>query len=105
MFGSWIVGDQRERGEVIAGDPGGAVCVEHVRSVPQPQHEFVMFQEADPQHDFISRLAAVVRRHFEHGLEQRRGQAQLTPEIINRKVAVRQQVQLGSMSFQQQCAP
>src|SRR5205809_497866 len=46
VLGIWIGGDQRERGEVIAGDPGDTVRVEHVRPVPQP-HEPVMLHEAD----------------------------------------------------------
>src|SRR5262249_52333171 len=29
VLGIWIGRDQRQRGEVVAGDPVGAVCVEH----------------------------------------------------------------------------
>src|SRR5437867_332700 len=94
VLGIWIGGDQRERGEVIAGDPGDTVRVEHVRPVPQP-HEPVMLQEADPQHGVLSELPAVLGRHIEHGLEQWLGQAQLTPQIVDRNVRVRQQCELG----------
>ena len=104
VLGIWIGGDQRERGEVIAGDPGDTVRVEHVRPVPQP-HEPVMLQEADPQHGVLSELPAVLGRHIEHGLEQWLGQAQLTPQIVDRNVRVRQQCELGPMSLQQHRPP
>ena len=42
VLGIRIGGDQRERGEVIAGDPGGVVGVERVGPVAQPQHESVV---------------------------------------------------------------
>ena len=48
MLGVRIGGDQRERGEVVAGDPGGAVGVEHVGPVAQPQHEPVAVRARVP---------------------------------------------------------
>ena len=33
VFGIRIGRDQSQRGEVVAGDPGGALCVQHVRFV------------------------------------------------------------------------
>src|SRR5439155_13387724 len=75
VLGIWIGRDQRQRGEVVAGDPGGAVRVKHVNPVPESQHEPVMFPDADPQYGFLGELAAVVARCVEHGLEQRLGQA------------------------------
>jgi hypothetical protein len=91
VLGIRIGGDQPERGEVIAGDPGGAVSVEHVGSVPQTQPEPVMLHDAHRQNDVLGERAARVGRPIEHGLEQRRGQTQLTPEIIDRSVLMRQQ--------------
>ncbi len=76
---------------MIADNPGGAVRVEHVRLVTQPQHEPVMFHEADPQYGFLSELRAVARSQCEHGFTQRLDEAQLTSEIVNRKILVRQQ--------------
>src|SRR5438094_1919072 len=59
VLGIWIGGDERERGEVIAGDPGSAPRVEHVGPVPQPQHDPVTFQDTDPQYGVVGELAAV----------------------------------------------
>src|SRR5439155_14982905 len=42
VLGIWIGRDQRQRGEVVAGDPGGALRVQHVRPVAQPQREPVV---------------------------------------------------------------
>ena len=91
VTGIWIGGDQRERGEVIAGDPGGALRVEHVGPVPQPQHDPVTFHESEPQDGVRGELAVSVGHRIEHGLEQWLGQAQLTPQILDRKVRMRQQ--------------
>ena len=41
MFGIWISGDKRQRGEVITGDSGGAVFVDCLRPVAQPQHQLI----------------------------------------------------------------
>ena len=37
VLGVRVGGDQRERGEVVAGDPGGGLGVQHVGAVAQPQ--------------------------------------------------------------------
>ena len=51
VLGIRVGGDQRQGGEVVAGDPGGAVRVEHVGPVPQPQHSRPSCcDEPDPQH-------------------------------------------------------
>ncbi len=39
VLGIRIGGYQPERGEVIAGNPGGAGRIEDIGAVPQPQHE------------------------------------------------------------------
>ena len=72
MLGIRIGGDQRERGEVISGDPGGAFRVEHVGPVPQPQHEpAAVLRDPRPQHSVLRELAAdtVAAGRIEHGLE------------------------------------
>ena len=77
MLGVRVGGHQRQRGEVVAGDPGGGVGVEHVGPVPQPQPEpAVAPAESDRQHGVLGEVAAVAGR-VEHGLERRPGQAQL----------------------------
>ena len=45
-------GDQRQRGEVVPGDPGGAVGVDRLRPVAQPQAggPTVVFEGPHPQH-------------------------------------------------------
>ena len=87
-----IGGDQRERGEVITGDPGGTVHVEHVGPVSQSQHEIaVVCRDSDRQHGVLGELRAGARR-VEHGLERRFGQAHLAPEVIDRKVLMYQQL-------------
>ena len=50
-----------------------------------------MLHDADPQNNVLCARVARAGRPIEHGLEQRRGQAHLTPEIIERNVLVRQQ--------------
>ena len=48
MLGIRIAGDQRKRGEVVVGDPGGAVPMDRVGTRPQPQHEPVLTHDIDP---------------------------------------------------------
>ena len=81
MLGVRVGGDQRERGEVVAGDPGGGVGVEHVGPVAQPQHAPAVRAARRPtqQHGVLGEVAAVAGR-VEHGLERAAGQAQLAAE-------------------------
>src|SRR5438105_15086353 len=48
VSGIWIGRDGRQRGEVIAGDPGGAVRGGHVRLVTQPAQGAVRFRRGGP---------------------------------------------------------
>ena len=58
MLGVRVGGHQRERGEVVAGDPGGGLRVEHVGAVPQPQREPAAgVASADPQHGVLGEVA------------------------------------------------
>src|SRR5436305_1202675 len=41
MFGIWISGDKRQRGEVITGNSGSAVFVNCLRPVAQPQRQLI----------------------------------------------------------------
>lgn len=105
VLGVRIGGDERERGEVVTGDPDGAVRVERLGPVPQPQHEAaVALRKSHPQHGVTSDFAARAVR-IEDGLDRRFGQAQLAPELIDRKVLVQQQIRHGSMGIQQQRPP
>ena len=103
VLGIRIGGDQRERGEVVAGDPGGAVGVEHVGPVPQPQPAAVP-GGSHPQHGVLGELAAGAGR-IEDGLEQRPGQAQLASETVDREVLVRQELRLDPVGVQQHRPP
>ena len=48
-------GDQCERREVIASNSGGAVRVEHLGPVPQPQHKFAaLSRDPYPQYDVLT---------------------------------------------------
>ena len=40
-FGIWISGEQHQRGEVITGDSGGAVLVNGLRPIAQPQRQLI----------------------------------------------------------------
>jgi hypothetical protein len=100
--------DQRERGEVIAGDPGRAIRVEHVGPVPQPQHEAAALrQDPHPRRDVLAGLAwaAAVVGRVEDRLERRAGEAELAPELSNTDVLMRAQLRLGPVGLQQQCPP
>ena len=48
MLSIRIAGDQLKRSEVVAGDPGGAVPMDRVRTRPQPQREPVLTQDINP---------------------------------------------------------
>ena len=94
VLGIRIGGDQSERSDVITGDPGRALRVEHVCSVPH--HELVAVRcDPGPQHGPVRERAATVASRVEYGLERRLGEAQFAPEITDRKVPVRPQPRLG----------
>ena len=116
VLGVGTGGDQRERGQVITGDPGRAVRVKHVGPVPQPQHQpAAALADPDPQHDASGQPAAIaaaaavvvaaVAGRVELGLEQWPADAQLAAQITDREVLVRQQLRLGAVGVQQQCPP
>src|SRR5205823_4022121 len=75
VFGNRIGRDQRQRGAVVAGDPGGALRVQHVRLVAQPQHEPFTLHEGDAQHGVLGELPTAVRTEFENGLERQLAEA------------------------------
>jgi hypothetical protein len=105
VLGVRVGGEQGQRGEVVAGDPGGAAGVEHVGPVAQPQPQPAALPGGShPQHVVLGELAPVVAR-VEDGLEQRPGQAQLAPETVDRDVLVRQQLRLGLVRAQQHGPP
>src|SRR5262249_61037019 len=81
VLGIWFGRDQRQRREVVAGDPGGALGVQHVRFVTQPQPETVTLHEVDAQYGWVAEFPAAGIQ-CEHGLEQRLGEARLTSEIV-----------------------
>ena len=106
MLGIRIGGDQLQRREVIAGDPGCAVRIQHLSPIPQSQREpAVVPRDAHPQHSVVGKLAVVavlVRPvvikpgriepgRIKHGLEGRSSEAQIAPQIIHREITVRQQ--------------
>ena len=68
VLGVGIGRHQRQRGEVVAGDPGGAGRAEYLGPILQPQHESVTLHEGDPQDGALRELAAA-RRHSEHRLK------------------------------------
>ena len=113
VLGIWTGGDQRERGQVITGDPGRAVRVKHVGPVPQPQHQPAAGPaDPHPQHGAsgqpvaaVAAMAAIVAGRVELGLERWPSDAQLAAEITHREVLVRQQLRLGAVSLQQQPPP
>ena len=91
MLGVRIGGDQLQRGEVIAGDPGCAVRIEHVGPVPQPQRE-PSPRCAIPTRSTVSsaeRRPSITRWSGRRRSRSRFGQAQLAPELVHRKVGVR----------------
>ena len=61
VLGVRVRDDLRERGEVVAGDPGGALGVQHVRPVPQPQRtaDRPAAGKADVQHSTAARAGRV----------------------------------------------
>src|SRR5262245_35744023 len=81
--------DQRQRGEVVAGDPGGALCVQHVRLVTQPEPETVTLHEVDAQYGRVGELSGAPIQ-CEHGLEPRLREAQLTSEVVGWGIPVRE---------------
>ena len=89
MFGIWIGGDKRQRGEVITGNSGGAVFVNCLRPVAQPQRELVALRQMPTDNTVPWRKRPLAARRIEHGLERRLGLTQLTPKIIDRKLLVR----------------
>ena len=104
-LGLQIRGDQRQRGEVVAGDPGGAAGVHGLGPVLQPQHEPApVGRDSHPQHDLAGELAVVTRR-IKHGLEGRPGQAKLPPQLVDREVLVGQQLPFAPVGVAQQSPP
>ena len=102
--GVGVRGDQRERGQVIAGDPRGVHRVDRVRPVPQPQDCPTTMVE-DPDLQRHSDRAVAVADGIEDGLERRAGHAQLAPKIVHREVGVPQQLRLGPVSLAHELAP
>ena len=101
VLGVRVGGDQRERGEVVAGDPGGGRRVEHVGPVAQPQdRSAVAVDDPDLQRCFVG-----VAARAEDGVERRPGQAQLAPQVVDGKVGVRPQLGLGPMRLADELAP
>ena len=89
VFGIEISGDQLQRGEVIAGDPGCAVRIQHIGPIPKSQHQHVAsLRDPQPQHGVFAEVAVRAGR-VEDGLECRFRQAELAPELVQRKVGVR----------------
>jgi hypothetical protein len=97
--------DQRQGGEVIAGDPGRRVRVEYVGPVPQPQREPAAVRpDAHPQHG-ARRQRALAAQRVKHRLEGRPGQAELARQVADREVLVRQQLPLGPVGLAQHRLP
>ena len=76
MFGIRISRDQRHRGAMISGHPPGALRIQHVRPVAQPQHELPLtFDEGDQQYDVLRQLPAAARPSSENSFERRLSEA------------------------------
>ncbi len=69
VFSIRIGCNQRQRGAVVAGDPGSTLRVQHIRLAAQPQHEPLTLHEGDKQHGVPGKLPAAARTQFENGLE------------------------------------
>ena len=105
VLGLRVGGDQRQRGEVIAGDPGRRVRVERLGPVPQPQREPAPVRpDAHPQHG-ARRQRALAAQRVKHRLEGRPGQAELARQIADREVLVSQQLPLGPVGLAQHRPP
>jgi hypothetical protein len=100
-----IGGDQREGGEVVTDNSGGAVRVDHVGPITQPQQELTAgLRDPDLRHGVLREILLAPSR-VEDSLEGRLTEAQFSPEVIDREVLVRQQLGLDPMHVQQQAAP
>lgn len=105
VLGVRFGGQQGEGGDVVPGDPGRAVLVEHVRAVPQPQRRtIVAVHQAHPQ-DHVLVEVAVAAARVEHGLERRFTEAEFAAQRGHREPGVRQQLRGDPVGVPQQCAP
>ena len=100
-----VGGDQRQRGQVIARDPGRRVRVQHAGPVPQPQHQPAPVRpDPHPQHG-IRRQRARTASRIKHHLKGRPGHAKLTQQITHREALVPQQLPLRPAGLSQQRPP
>src|SRR5712664_3550593 len=77
VLGIWIGRHQQQRGEVVAGDPGDALRVQHVRLVAQPQHKPLTLDEGGAHSGVLGEFPTATRTQFENGLERWLVEAQL----------------------------
>ena len=98
VLGIRVGGDQRERGEVIAGDPGGAVRRRARRSGTAAA---ARARRRAPRSAPAARCPSsrcspgAAAGRVEHRLERRPGQAELGPETGDREAWCAQQLRLG----------
>ena len=83
--------DQRQRGVVIAGDPGGGRGVKHLGPVPQPQRgPAVLVHHPDPQYRAAGQVAVPGR--VEQRRERRPRHSHLASQVLDRHLGVAQQL-------------
>src|SRR5215467_14244143 len=99
MFGIRIGCEQRQRCQVVAGYPGGALGVEHIRPVAHPQRKALTLDKSDVQYGVPENRLTLVHTQFENGLEQWFDETQLTLKITDWKILVRQQLRLGTSAL------
>src|SRR5688572_11658627 len=58
VLGIWIGRDQRQCFEVVSGDPGGALGIQHIRFVTQPQSKTVTLHEVEAQYAWAGEFPA-----------------------------------------------
>jgi hypothetical protein len=94
---------QRERSEVVAGNPADAARVERIGAVAQVQREaFAVVREGHPQHRARGEVTpgGVPAGRVELGLERRPGHAQLALQLVHGELPVPHQIRLDPNGVQ-----
>ena len=91
-----VGGDQRQRGEVVPGDPGGGLGVEHVGPVAEPEAELRRRAGHPDRQDDVVVEVALGAPGVEEGLERGSGQAEVAPQLGDGVIPVSVQRRLGA---------
>ncbi|CAK7282745.1 hypothetical protein SGPA1_20720 [Streptomyces misionensis JCM 4497] len=105
VVGVRVGGQQAERRQVVAADPGGGRRVQDVGAVGQAQHQpAAPFRPAHVQHTVVG-VVLVGADRPEHHLVRRLGQPEFAAQLLHRELPVREHLRLGVLGRRRQLPP